>query len=389
MKLKYLLLAIAGLSMFTSCETDEPSLIVAQYQKPTTFVLNTPQFANGVYDLQNAGALNLTFSQPDYGYSAVCKYTIELSKTEDFATPVAMSTTYSVCDIDIDANDFAMSVCTTYGWESQADIDAALAEAGGTVPVYVRVKSQLSNTQVKDSEITSNSVKLNVIPYFALPAVELPTTMYMIGNFCGWEWSNAAEMVPVHSNPDKFWCIRYVAEGEGFKFNTKAEWGGDFGYEGTTLVSNVEGLEFAADNDKNITVNKSGWYIFGVSVALSGRDLLYTVTVFPANVYVYGACTGLGDNGWSDMPEWTFVAPETADGDFVSPALAATGELRLCIHPLDLEGNPWAGDWWHTEFIFFDGKIAYRGTGGDQERVTANQGLKVYLNFVTGRASVK
>lgn len=118
MKLKYLLLAIAGLSMFTSCETDEPSLIVAQYQKPTTFVLNTPQFANGVYDLQNAGALNLTFSQPDYGYSAVCKYTIELSKTEDFATPVAMSTTYSVCDIDIDANDFAMSVCTTYGWES-------------------------------------------------------------------------------------------------------------------------------------------------------------------------------------------------------------------------------------------------------------------------------
>lgn len=389
MKLKYLLLAIAGLSMFTSCETDEPSLIVAQYQKPTTFVLNTPQFANGVYDLQNAGALNLTFSQPDYGYSAVCKYTIELSKTEDFATPVAMSTTYSVCDIDIDANDFAMSVCTTYGWESQADIDAALAEAGGTVPVYVRVKSQLSNTQVKDSEITSNSVKLNVIPYFALPAVELPTTMYMIGNFCGWEWSNAAEMVPVHSNPDKFWCIRYVAEGEGLKFNTKAEWGGDFGYEGTTLVSNVEGLEFAADNDKNITVNKSGWYIFGVSVALSGRDLLYTVTVFPANVYVYGACTGLGDNGWSDMPEWTFVAPETADGDFVSPALAATGELRLCIHPLDLEGNPWAGDWWHTEFIFFDGKIAYRGTGGDQERVTANQGLKVYLNFVTGKASVK
>ena len=202
--------------MFTSCETDEPSLIVAQYQKPTTFVLNTPQFANGVYDLQNAGALNLTFSQPDYGYSAVCKYTIELSKTEDFATPVAMSTTYSVCDIDIDANDFAMSVCTTYGWESQADIDAALAEAGGTVPVYVRVKSQLSNTQVKDSEITSNSVKLNVIPYFALPAVELPTTMYMIGNFCGWEWLNAAEMVPVHSTPDKFWCIRYVAEGEGF-----------------------------------------------------------------------------------------------------------------------------------------------------------------------------
>lgn len=261
-----------------------------------------------------------------------------------------------------------------------------MAEAGGTVPVYVRVKSQLSNTQVKDSEITSNSVKLNVIPYFALPAVELPTTMYMIGNFCGWEWSNAAEMVPVHSNPDKFWCIRYVAEGEGFKFNTKAEWGGDFGYEGTTLVSNVEGLEFAADNDKNITVNKSGWYIFGVSVKLEGRDLLYTVTVFPANVYVFGDCNG---GNWGADPAWMFTAPETADGDFVSPALAATGELRLCINPVDLDGNAWAGDWWHTEFIFFDGKIAYRGTGGDQERVTANQGLKVYLNFVTGKASVK
>ena len=44
-------------------------------------------------------------------------------------------------------------------------------------------------------------------------------------------------------------------------------------------------------------------------------------------------------------------------------------------------------DWWKMEFIILGGKIEYRGTGGDQTRVSANAGEHVYLNFSdnTGR----
>jgi hypothetical protein len=43
-------------------------------------------------------------------------------------------------------------------------------------------------------------------------------------------------------------------------------------------------------------------------------------------------------------------------------------------------------DWWKTEFIVLaDGLISYRGTGGDQERISVNAGKKAYLNFMTGK----
>ena len=396
MKLKYLFMAVASVALFSSCQTDEPTHKIAEYKTPTEFVLNQPQFSNGVYDLVNAKTVNFTFSQPDYGYSAVCDYTVEVAATESFENSAIVDETFHTCDIQVDANYFAMAVCSANGWTDQAGIDEALAASEtGTLPVWVRINSKISNNLIEGSEITSNAVCINAIPYFALPPVEMPSVMYMIGEFCGWDWNNAAEMVPVHSNPDKFWCIRYVQGGEGaqgFKFNSNTAWdGGEFGYANTEFATTVAGLEFS-DAGGNIGINKSGWYIFGLEVKLVGRDFSYKVNVFPANVYIYGAANG---GNWGDDPNWLFTVPETADGDFVSPALAVATAgnkeacLRMCIHPLNEDGSAWAGDWWHTEFIFFDKKIAYRGTGGDQARVGNGAGQKVYLNFATGYGEVK
>ena len=171
MKLKYLLMAFATAAMFTSCIEDEPANKIAEYKAPTTFVLNQPQFSNGVYDLINAGTVNLTFSQPDYGYSAVCDYTVEVATDATFEHAATVSGKFHTCDIQIDANDFAMAVCSAYGWTEQADIDAALAAAeSGTIPVTIRVHSKVSSALIEGSEITSNAVTINTIPYFALPA---------------------------------------------------------------------------------------------------------------------------------------------------------------------------------------------------------------------------
>ena len=396
MKMKYLLMAFASVTLFSSCISDEPSEVIAEYKTPTEFVLNKPQFANGVYDLANAGTVNFTFSQPDYGYSAVCDYTVEVAMNDKFENSALVSETYHVCDIQVDANSLAMAICTAAGWSDQASIDAALAETtSGTVPVYVRINSKISNALVTGSEITSNAITINAIPYFALPPVEMPEKMYMIGEFCNWDWANSAEMVPVHSNPGKFWCVRYVdggtGDGKGFKFNSAQSWNGtDFGFAATTCVTTVAGLEFA-DNGGNISISKSGWYIFGIDIELVGRDFKYTLNVFPANIYIYGAANG---GNWGDDPAWLFEVPTTPDGEFVSPALLETAGtddscLRMCIHPLNADESPWAGDWWHTEFIVLGKKIAYRGAGGDQARIGNGADQKVHLNFATGVGEIK
>ena len=58
---------LAVLPFMASCETDTDSN--PTLQQPTTFVLNTPAYAeNNVYDLANAETVNLTTTQPDYGY---------------------------------------------------------------------------------------------------------------------------------------------------------------------------------------------------------------------------------------------------------------------------------------------------------------------------------
>ncbi|MEG2332836.1 MAG: DUF5115 domain-containing protein, partial [Bacteroides sp.] len=77
-----------------------------------------------------------------------------------------------------------------------------------------------------------------------------------------------------------------------------------------------------------------------------------------------------------------FTTPTTADGEFVSPALTASGELRLCVVLPKHE-------WWHTEFIFFGGQIEYRANGDDQDRVQAEAGKKVYLDFSKGAGRVE
>ena len=59
--------------------------------------------------------------------------------------------------------------------------------------------------------------------------------------------------------------------------------------------------------------------------------------------------------------------------------------FRLHVHRLAIEGH----DPWHSEFMVFDGTIKYRGTGGDQDRVTAAAGQKLYLNFSTDKGEIK
>ena len=73
----------------------------------------------------------------------------------------------------------------------------------------------------------------------------------------------------------------------------------------------------------------------------------------------------------------------TADGK-ASVTVSAAGDLRMYA-----ASSIATSDWWTREFIILDGKIAYRGNGGDQERVHIAAGAKVTLDFNAGTGVIE
>ena len=200
-----------------------------------------------------------------------------------------------------------------------------------------------------------------------------PAELYMTGSAYNWgdTW---VQFTPVNDTKGSFWGICHFAADDEVKFAPQAGWGGDFGF----VTISQESIDRAGLSDAggNIKVGKAGWYLVYVSAV--GDDK--SVEFYAPNVYLTGDTS---NGGWNSIAgeQDLFTVPETADGEFVSPAFVKDGEVRICVHPKE------DVDWWRTEFIVLKGEIAYRGNGGDQERVQGKTGQKVYLKFSdnTGR----
>ena len=139
-----------------------------------------------------------------------------------------------------------------------------------------------------------------------------------------------------------------------------------------------------SSDDGNIVVTAGGWYLVVVDVTLEGRNFVYNVQFNKPNVYLMGSNAPVND--WSINEANLFTVPSDADGSFVSPAFAfdtdGDGGVRACV---SIDGH----DWWKTEFMVFDGKLKYRATGGDQERVNGKKGQVLSINFTKGTGSIK
>ena len=206
----------------------------------------------------------------------------------------------------------------------------------------------------------------------------LPTTMYMIGaQFGNWSWEDAGivDLVPVYGTQGVFWCTRWFDHTKGFKFCAQKAWSGDFtgaGAVGYTV------------SDGNCWVAEDGFY----TVLVDASD--NSVEIAPAEVY------GIGDAWGSDA--WDFNAADpmkfTAEGQTLvatvtnnSTAVRLASKVKPSTEKAGITPNGWY-DWWKTEFVYFDGKIAYRGLGGDQERVAVTAGDKITLDFNAGTVTV-
>ncbi len=285
----------------------------------------------------------------------------------------------------------------TYTWEGQhldADGEFKFSYGGWKIelnaladdvdhwdPRYIKAYTCLpqgENIRVTDAGIYNITLTYTLTPgdiansyQYEVTLIEkdpTPTEMYMIGaDFGSWDWASAGvvSLTPVHSKPGEFWTIKYFNAGYGFKFCSKKEWNGDF-----TNLGEDAGFTVA---DGSCFVPADGLYM--VYVNLTDKKL----TIEPATVY------GIGDSfgAWDDkMENAKFAVSE--DGKSLTMTIPADGNLRMYA-----ESTAATSDWWTREFNVFEGKIEYRGNGGDQAAVPVTAGQVITLNFADDSGSIQ
>ena len=117
-KIYNIIILMTLFGFFWSCQDDDKVVL----QQPTSFVLNTPKYASGIYDLKNTESIEFTTSQPDYGFTAAAIYRVEVSLSQDFNDYVTLSGSHNTAKFTIDAADLALTLVGMHGVTEEANI---------------------------------------------------------------------------------------------------------------------------------------------------------------------------------------------------------------------------------------------------------------------------
>jgi hypothetical protein len=380
-KIYYIMMLLACLTCFWACTTDEHPTAVL----PDTFVLNTPVYVSGIYDLKYTETIQLTCSQPAYGFTASTIYRVQIATKNPFTEFEILPTTFTSAKMEVPASEIALALMGLLDVTDEEDFPTE------PFPVFVRLSAELTDGSYL---VLSNIIELpKVKSYFALDPMVMPEGMYLIGNVAGnWNWNSATTMVPAWGKDGQFWAVQYLGkDNDGnnaeIKFNTEKAWNGSqFGIQ-TAIIDDASKALAGVLGDDNIVIGNPGWYIVVVTTEISGRDYIFNVEFLEPKVYLFGNAAG----GWSAGDANMFTVPNLslgADASFVSPAFVGNaagdsdGGVRACVV---LNGH----DWWHSEFMVFGTELKYRAQGGDQERVSGSIGQKLYINFTKGTGKIE
>lgn len=303
MKNKYIIgaLLVGIISLFASCSDDNdsnPTLI-----QPKEFVLNTPAYANATIDLEKSTGLELTWSQPKYTADNApinATYEVQVSPTNSFT----VSTDEAAADESGEkVPDYAVLSNTTQKCNISAsaeEMDKALVKilkwTEGNVPaeqeMYVRVNAYILESTSRLNPVASNSVKLNVKPYYIELKDAVPTMWYLVGNMFGGKWAGdksiGVDALPMFLKPN-FSYDKKTGAGEieytnyflTDEFDEKAE----SAVAGFKILPSSFDWDYSMDGGGKLkdniayrgSTNSDGGHI------LAGADGYYTITLNTAN----------------------------------------------------------------------------------------------------------
>lgn len=297
--------------VFTACSDDRgsnPTLV-----QPTTFVLNTPAYANAGIDLAESSSVNFTWSQPDYGgFPVATTYTMQLSTTDtwtvSYADELADESGETVCNYYVVDEAFASCKASLDATELAKALQVLNKYEAENVPesqiVYVRLRAEAKGTE----PILSNTVTVNVKPYYIELKPAAPVLWYFVGSGIAnndWDVSAVgAGLIPLLPVPDS----DYDANGNGtisytgffpggcqFKFvRDFGSWDAQMNY--TNVDSPNDDLISDLDGDNhNIGINNDGYYQVDMNTATSK----ITITKLDITPSVYDMITTPGSHqGW-------------------------------------------------------------------------------------------
>lgn len=279
-KIAYIFAIGAALLATTSCKQNtEP-----KFERAMSMELNTPPLANQLYTLTPDGVIDLSWSQPDWGFAAPAKYQVEASFEEDFhyyendtpANYFVMPTVYTKCDAQVKMEDLAVAICSLRGISDPAQYTDEPAR-----PVYLRIHGYIDG--ILESSVYSNSILLEQVKEYC--AVRVPGKIYLVGSPEGWtgpEEANAAHYAPwALSEPEdaidsKVYSASFQIPAEPmFRFYT-ALTGWDADSWGSQKDDNA--LDFTlTDGQFNGTIDGPGWKGSYNFAAYSGGTMNFKV----------------------------------------------------------------------------------------------------------------
>lgn len=303
MKNKYIIgaLLVGIISLFASCSDDNdsnPTLI-----QPKEFVLNAPAYANATIDLEKSTGLELTWSQPKYTADNApinATYEVQVSPTNSFTVSTdeaaadesgekvpdyaVLSNTTQKCNISASAEEMDKALVKILKWTEE--------NVPAEQEMYVRVNAYILEGTSRLNPVASNSVKLNVKPYYIELKDAVPTMWYLVGNMFGAKWANdkniGVDALPMFLKPN-FSYDKKTGAGEieytNFfltdEFDEKAE----SAVAGFKILPSSFDWDYSMDGGGKLkdniayrgSTNSDGGHI------LAGADGYYTITLNTAN----------------------------------------------------------------------------------------------------------
>ena len=340
MKNKYIIgaLLIGIISLFASCSDDNdsnPTLI-----QPKEFTLNTPEYANATtIDLEKSTGLELTWSQPKYTADNApinATYEVQVSPTNSFTVSTdeaaadesgekvpdyaVLSNTTQKCNISASAEEMDKALVKILKWTEE--------NVPAEQEMYVRVNAYILEGTSRLNPVASNSVKLNVKPYYIELKDAVPTMWYLVGNMFGAKWANdkniGVDALPMFLKPNFSYDkktgageIEYTnyfltgdyddkaeCDGAGFKilpsdFNWDYSMNAILNNEISAKKGTIENRNGGADGG-HIVASEAGYYTITINTA----DNTAKMEKYEGNVTNYGTiqiATSLDDFA-SDTP---------------------------------------------------------------------------------------
>lgn len=303
MKNKYIIgaLLVGIISLFASCSDDNdsnPTLI-----QPKEFVLNTPAYANATIDLEKSTGLELTWSQPKYTADNApinATYEVQVSPTNSFTVSTdeaaadesgekvpdyaVLSNTTQKCNISASAEEMDKALVKILKWTEE--------NVPAEQEMYVRVNAYILEGTSRLNPVASNSVKLNVKPYYIELKDAVPTMWYLVGNMFGAKWANdkniGVDALPMFLKPNFSYDkktgageIEYTNFFRTDEFDEKAE----SAVAGFKILPSSFDWDYSMDGGGKLkdniayrgSTNSDGGHI------LAGADGYYTITLNTAN----------------------------------------------------------------------------------------------------------